>query len=144
MSDVPGSAFKLDLTVSDDDIDAQGHVSNVTIVKWFSRAAWLHSKSLGYDLGRYRELGAWFVVRRHEIDYHRSAVLGEALTLHTWPSQLGKATAERRYRLVHAAGGELVAAGLTLWAYIDIETGRPRRIPAAVADAFDPANWPDE
>lgn len=141
MSDVPANAFELPLVVGADDIDVQEHVSNVTVVKWFSRGAWLHSKSLGYDMARYHALGAWFVVRRHEIDYHRSARLGDELVLSTWPSALGKATAERRYVLRARASGERIAAGKTLWAFIEIATGRPRRIAGDVAAAFDPNNW---
>lgn len=137
---VPENAFVLELTVGEDDIDALKHVSNVTIVKWFSRAAFKHSESLGYDAEAYHRLGAWFVVRRHEIDYHNSAKAGDRLKLYTWPSGLKKVTAERRYRLERDEGAP-IAEGLTVWAYVDAETERPKRIPQAVRDTFDPAKW---
>lgn len=139
--DIPANAFRLSLTVADEDIDAQGHVSNVTIVKWMSRAAWEHSRSLGFDLDTYNQLGAWFVVRRHEIDYHAPANLGDKLIVHTWPSGLGKATAERRHVIQRSADGALIARGLNVWAFIDQQTGRPRRIPDSARQAFDPAKF---
>ncbi len=139
--DIPVKAFQLPLTVAEEDIDAQGHVSNVTIVKWMSRAAWEHSRSLGFDLEKYNALGAWFVVRRHEIDYHAPANLGDALVVHTWPTGMGKATAERRHVILRPVDGALIARGLNIWAFIDQRTGRPRRIPQSARDTFDPKRF---
>jgi len=138
---IPTNAFALPITVVEDDIDAQGHVSNVTIVKWMSRAAWQHSQALGWGVEQYRQLGAWFVVRRHEIDYHASAVLGDALIAYTWPSGLAKATAERRHVILRAADQAPVAVGLNRWAYVDATTGRPLRIPDELRRTFDPAQF---
>ncbi len=137
----PANAFEMRLTVGADDVDVQGHVSNVTIVGWISRAAWEHSKALGYDLDAYRELGAWFVVRRHEVDYHGFARRGDELTVSTWPTDLRKVVAERRHEIRRAADDALIAEALNVWAFVDATTGRPVRIPDAVRAAFDPAKW---
>jgi acyl-CoA thioester hydrolase len=141
VSDVPNSAFIWPVTVQPDDIDAQGHASNVSVVQWMNHAAWEHSKALGWDVEGYRRLGGWFVVRRHEIDYHRPSLAGDLLHCVTWPCGLGKAVAERRHRIVRVADGALVAEGLNIWAYIDAATGRPKRIPDELRDAFDPAKF---
>lgn len=139
--DPPASAFTISTDVTEDDVDELGHVSNVTIVKWMSRGAYAHSQSLGWDLEKYREVGAWFVVRRHEIDYHRFALAGDRVTLRTWPTALGKATAERRHVICRASDGEVIATGLNVWAFVDAATGRPRRIPDEARRAFDPARF---
>lgn len=136
--------FVFALRVSDDDVDEQGRVSNVTIVRWMSEAAFAHSAALGFDLARYRQLGAWFVVKRHEIDYHAAATAGDELVLYTWPSALKKVTAERRHHLVRRADGALIAAGLNVWAFIDAATGRPVRIPDEAREAFDPRRFVGE
>jgi acyl-CoA thioester hydrolase len=142
MSDsVPRNAFIWPITVAAEDIDAQGHASNVAIVSWMNIAAWEHSRSLGWDVAQYRESGGWFVVRRHEIDYHRPSRAGEALQCLTWPSALGKAVAQRRHRIVRISDGALIAEGLNLWAYIDITTGRPLRIGPALRETFNPARF---
>jgi acyl-CoA thioester hydrolase len=140
-TNIPANAFALSIDVARDAVDLQGHVSNVEIVRWMSRAAWAHSRALGFDEARYRQLGAWFVVRRHEIDYHASAVAGDRLICHTWPTALGKATAERRYIIRRTGDGVLIAAGRTVWAYVDMTTGRPVRIPQEVGAAFEPGRF---
>jgi len=137
----PASAFIVPIVVGVEDIDAQGHASNVSVVRWMNEAAWEHSKALGWDVEQYRQLGGWFVVRRHEIDYHRPSYLGDALHCITWPCGLGKAVAERQHRIVRLADGALVAEGMNLWAYIDASTGRPLRIPPELRQAFDPAKF---
>src|SRR5690606_17983078 len=76
---VPARAFVLPLTVVPEDVDEQGHASNVRILGYMNQAAIAHSDALGYDVARYREVGGIFVVRRHEIDYLASAYEGERL-----------------------------------------------------------------
>ena len=137
----PTTPFIWPVTVSEKDIDPQEHASNVAVVAWMNRAAWEHSKSLGYDTPDYRRLGGMFVVRRHEIDYHASAYLGDKLACYTWPSGASKARAERRHRIIRPADGALIAEGLNHWAYLDTTTGRPTRIPTQLRAAFDPARF---
>ena len=139
--EVPINAFVMEVTVGDDDIDMQGHVSNLEIVRWMSRVAWAHSTALGFDEVKYQELGGWFVVRRHEIDYLAPAVAGDRLVLSTWPSGLKRVTAERRHHLVRASDGAVVARGFNVWAYIGIDSGRPTRMPQNVREAFDPSRF---
>lgn len=136
---IPDNAFRWPVAVSESDIDGLGHASNVAIVGWISRAAWEHSKALGYGLEAYREIGGVFVVRRHEIDYRAQARLHDELICYTWPSALAKATAERRHRILRPADGTLIAEAYNVWAYLDMDSGRPKRIPAAIRDTFDPA-----
>lgn len=130
------NAFELPMTVIPDDIDEQGIAYNVTIIDWMMRAAIAHSTHLGFDRLAYARLEAMFVVRRHEIDYHRSARLGDELLLRTWPSFMKAATAHRCHEVV-ARDGTILAKGMNVWAYVDRTTGRPKRMPAEVLESFD-------
>ena len=138
---VPANAYALPVRVTAGMVDLQQRVSNHEILRIFSRAASMHSASLGWDLDAYRKLGAWWVVARHEVDYLQPARLDDELICHTWPSGLRKARAMRRHVLARPADGAVIARGLNTWALIDVETERPRRIPPEVIDAFDPAQW---
>ena len=138
---VPTNAYRLPVHVTAEMVDLQRRVSNHEILRIFSRAASMHSASLGWDLDAYRKLGAWWVVRRHEVDYMQPARLDDELVCYTWPSGLGKARAMRRHVLERPDDGVVIARGLNMWALIDVETERPRRIPQEVIDSFDPAQW---
>ena len=45
--------FILTLDVRPDDIDDFGHVNNLVYLGWMARAAWAHSKALGFDFKAY-------------------------------------------------------------------------------------------
>ena len=129
------------MSVIPKDIDDQRIASNVAILSWMIRSAVAHSTALGYDWRAYRRLGSMFVVRRHEIDYQRSALLGDRLVLRTWPSLIKAATAHRQHEVVRVSDGAMIARGLNVWAYVDSGTGRPTRMPAEVVEAFDPGRY---
>ena len=134
--DPPATAFIWRVTVDAAHIDAQQHASNVAVVGFMNEAAWRHSIALGFGPAEYRQLGGMWVVRRHEIDYDTQALFGDELLCHTWPSAMAKASAERRHRIVRAADGAIIAEGLNIWAYVDAQTGRPRRVPDVLRQAF--------
>jgi acyl-CoA thioester hydrolase len=129
--------FCLDLAVAAEDIDMLGHASNLAFVRWILEAALAHSAAVGFDLDAYRRLGAVFVVVRHEVDYLRPALRGDALEARTWISTVMAAKCQRATELVRKSDGRLLARGLTTWGYIELATGRPRRIDEELRVAFD-------
>jgi acyl-CoA thioester hydrolase len=138
---IPTNAFAWPIRVDSDLIDIQDRVSNHAIVELFSDAAWEHSKALGWGVEEYRQLGKWWVVRRHEVDYLAPAVLGDELVCYTWPCGLTRATAQRRHILIRPADGAVIAKAFNTWAVIDVTTGKPTRIPPELATAFDPETF---
>jgi acyl-CoA thioester hydrolase len=117
-------------------IDELDHVSNVAYVAWIQEVAKAHSAAVGWDSPAYFALGAVFVVRRHEIDYLAPVRKDERVRISTWIQNWSAATSERHTRIVKADSGAEVVRAKTLWAMIDFSTGRPRRIPPEVRDAF--------
>jgi acyl-CoA thioester hydrolase len=128
--------FEHVIRVGDDDIDMLGHASNIAFVRWIQEAAIAHSLACGLDMDGYRKLGAFFVVRRHEVDYLRPVLRSEALVLRTWIDSAAAAKCERATELARADGGVLVAKARTTWGYVEATTGRPTRIPDAIRVAF--------
>ena len=51
-----------------DEEDENGHVSNVSYVRWIQDAARAHSEAVGLARERYLEFGGTFIVKRHEVD----------------------------------------------------------------------------
>jgi len=140
---VPPNAFAVRFVVTEDMVDVQGRVSNHEYVRLLAQAAAEHSASLGWGLEAYRRLGAWWVVRRHEIDYLQPAHFGDELLCRTWPCGVSKASARRRHVIERPSDGTRILEALNTWALIDVASGRPRRIPRELIEAFDPARWTD-
>jgi acyl-CoA thioester hydrolase len=129
--------FCHDLVVGSDDIDALGHASNVAFIRWIQEVALAHSSAVGFYLEAYRRIGAIFVVVRHEVDYLRPALRGDVIEARTWISTVMAAKCQRSTELVRRSDGKLLARGLTTWGFVELSTGRPRRISEELRVAFD-------
>ena len=128
--------FRLIMMVGDDDIDMLGHASNLAYLRWVQDVALAHSEAVGFGLEGYQRIGGVFVVRRHEIDYLRPALRGDALEMRTWLPSVAAAKCHRATDITRAADGVTVARALTTWGFVEIATGRPTRIPDALRVAF--------
>jgi len=113
-----------------------GHANNVVYVAWLQTAAVGHSAAQGWPGPRYRELGQGWVVRSHAIEYLLPAFAGDHVVVETWVSSMRKVTSLRRYRIVRGGDGALLATAETNWAFVDLATGKPVRIPPEIAAAF--------
>ncbi len=130
--------FRVQIVAQASDIDELDHVSNIAYVRWIQDVALAHSAAVGLSWADYERIRGMFVVRRHEIEYLRSAKLGDAIDLVTWVADFRGAASQRRTRILRSDGGEELAHATTIWAYLARETGRPTRIPQDVIDAFIP------
>ena len=124
------------IAVNDDAIDVNRHVNNLAYLRWMQDAATAHSAAQGWPLERYLAAGAGWFVRSHFIEYLRPAFAGETLLLYTWVTGMTGLSSPRRYLFARDEDGVAVAKAETLWVFVDIETGRPARIPSEVQTAF--------
>jgi acyl-CoA thioester hydrolase len=144
------------------EIDALGHVNNAVYLNYLEQAGIEHSTALGFGADRLRELGGFFIARRHEIDYLRPALAGDLLQVVTWIGEQKGAQAVREYVLTRidppAGGGppadHFLAPGFaipatplvrarTYWVWAGVADGRPRRLPAEVRSAFQNPTLPE-
>ncbi|MBL9141849.1 MAG: acyl-CoA thioesterase [Phycisphaerae bacterium] len=116
---------------------AVAHVNNVEYVRWLDRAAELHADSLGFTRASMLAIDRMWFVARHEVNYRAEAFPGEALHVFTWVRTLGRSTSWRDTVIVRARDGAPVCEASTCWAYVDLSTRKPARIPPDVAAAFD-------
>lgn len=133
------AVFTLSTEVGEEDIDMLGHASNIAYLRWVQDVAVAHSAAVGLDMEGYSQLGAVFVVRRHEIDYLRPVVRGERLELRTWIDSAAAAKCKRATEIVRvsdSAAPVVAARAMTTWGFIELTTGRPTRIPDTVRIMF--------
>jgi acyl-CoA thioester hydrolase len=77
------------------------------------------------------------VVRSHFISYLRPAFAGETITLQTWVAEIKQRSSLRRYLVVRTNDQRVLVEAETNWVYIDLQSGRPLRIPNDLRAAFD-------
>jgi acyl-CoA thioester hydrolase len=128
--------FELHYRVVASDIDAMNHVNNLEYLRWTLKAAHAHSRSVGWPSERFKELGAGFIVRSHQIKYRLPALLGDAITIKTWIQNLQKFSSIRKYYILRTADGKRLADVETNWVFVDFKTTQLRPIPNAIGKAF--------
>jgi acyl-CoA thioester hydrolase len=124
--------------VQTSDIDELKHVNNEVYLRWLIEAATAHSSSLGLSLSKYLELGQAFVVRRHELDYRLPAYLGDKIHVKTWTEKFEGSRGLRHYEIIRERDSRVILAGLTVWVFIDMKTGRPTAIPKEILNLYFP------
>ena len=115
-------------------IDELGHVNNAVWVQWMEQVAVAHWRKVADPA--HQDDYVWVVVR-HEIDYLRAALEGEALIARTWVGEAPKgARFDRHMEFVGEADGKVRIRARTQWAIIDKSSGRPIRVPPQVVAPF--------
>jgi acyl-CoA thioester hydrolase len=130
------AVYRYELIVPTEVVDRNRHVNNVAYVQWMQDAALQHSAATGCT--RMTEaIGATWVARMHRIEYLSPAFGGEAVTVLTWVADFRKVRSLRRYKFVRTADQKVLAKGETDWVLVNASTGRPRAIPAELANLFE-------
>ena len=73
-----------------------------------------------------------FNVRRTEIDYLKPFRLGDTVEAFVRIEKLGATSLTKRFELAHAETGELHTVITMVSVHVDLETGRPVPLPAAI------------
>ncbi len=110
--------------------DAQGIVNNADYLSYFEvgRVEWLRAAGLSY-----RELekeGYGLVVVEVLARYKKPAFFDDELTVRTELTELKRASLSFGYTVLR--GEEVLVTGRTLHSGVDLTTGKPRRLPAAL------------
>ena len=118
------------------DIDDNGHVNNATYLTWIAALTGEHAEACGFGRAWSRAQGGVWVVRRHDITYHRPALNGDELELTVRVESIGGARGVRRTDIVRASDAAPVADCITEWVWVRLSDGRPARVPAPIRDAY--------
>lgn len=138
------AVFRYDVIVGPASIDALNHANNREFLRWMEEAAVAHSDARGWTTERYIASGASWVASSHRLDYLRPALLGDAVIVWTWLADLQAKTCCRRYVVTRADDGKALALGQTVWAFIDLASGRSVPVSAAVAAAYEVVHEVDD
>ncbi len=118
----PAPVFELELTVMQTDIDALGHVNNVTYLRWVQEVAVAHWRAAAPAADQERTL---WVVLRHEIDYRQAAYASDKIVARTWVGSATRVRFERFTEILRGSDRAILAQARTMWCSLDARTLRP-------------------
>ena len=114
--------------------DAQGIVYHANYLVWFEVGRTAFCEAAGYPYPRMESEGVLIAVTEVRARFRRPARYGDVVTVRTRFGGMQSRGCAFRYE-VFLPDGSLAAEGETRHVFID-RSGRPRQVPAAVADAF--------
>ena len=115
------------------DLDDLNHVNNIRYVEWIqdiSKKHWTHVTS--EDIQK----SLIWVVRNHNITYHKSAVLGNTILMNTYIKSNKGPISTRIVEIKNKATDELLVKAVTEWCLLDAKTFRPKRVPEEIQSLF--------
>jgi acyl-CoA thioester hydrolase len=136
----PTSPFQFPIRIYWEDTDAGGIVFYANYLKFFERARteWLRSLGFGQQVLR-DQSGGMFVVSETAVKYHSPARLDDTLVVTAELQDAGRVSltiVQRAYLRMDGQADRLLAEGTIRIGWVDSQTLKPGRIPAAVVEAL--------
>lgn len=129
--------FAIDVVVRDDDIDEYGHANNAVYLRWCDEVAWAHAEAVGLGKAAHVDLRRGMAAHRTELQYLAPALAGDRVRVGNWIVACdGRLRATRRFQVVRERDGAILLRALTRYVCIDLDSGKPRRMPPAFAERY--------
>jgi acyl-CoA thioester hydrolase len=125
----PEGVFQIQKRVEWRDLDAMQHLNNAVYPSYAEDAAMRLADHYGWSFKAWLDEGLAVVTRRHRIQYRQPATFQDTLEIATWLYNVRRTSATRCYTFRRLADSELLAQMETLWALVNIHTGKLARLP---------------
>ena len=96
----------------------------------------LHSSRSGFSIQDIPETHVLWMLLQGRVRLVGRAAWNDSVTVETWPRTMERITSTRNFE-VYGPDRSLVAVGESNWVLVNADTGRPARITAEIAKAYD-------
>ena len=130
-----GHVYTGQMRMRHDELDAFGRAHPSSYLRHLAQIAIDASSDAGFDSRWYEAAGARWLVRRTTFTVLRPVRAEAALSFRTWVEDFRRVRSRRRYEVSNPDGAPAVTA-VTDWVFVDLGTGRPRRVPREMEPRF--------
>jgi len=124
------SIFETELTIRPDDIDMNNHVHNSKYLDYVLAARYDQmQKDYKVTMEDFLERGFTWVVSQVNINYKRALILTDKIIVRTQVEDFNRSQSIVNFEIVKKENGKVAADGQFIYTMINIETGRPAKIP---------------
>lgn len=126
------------------DIDLMQHVNNAVYLDYITECGMQVVAAHHWPVERMLADGFGILVRRNQIQYLQPALLSDILNITTWFYDPRFASAVRFYQIDRPSDGATLAQIHSLGVWVDLSSGKPRRIPKEMLEDFAPNGVADQ
>ncbi len=123
-------------------IDFNGHVSNIVYVQWMEIARNRLLDAMGLSVQRIRHTGFSPVLIETHVTYRQPVFLGDSVMIAIWLTDVTPLYAWMAIRITRS-DGQLAAVARQRGVFVNLETGRPRRLKPDELQKFQAYLLPD-
>jgi len=118
------------------DTDCAGVVHNIAYLRFIETSRTLLAEQLGMGLVEMARTQVYPVVVRTEIDYKKTATLGDKLVVEGWLDSVDRLRFWCAFEVRRPSDGALIVTCRQMLAVIQMPAGKPVRLPADWAERF--------
>ena len=131
--------FVVPVSVEQRHIDELGHANNVHYLEWLQTCTWQHSVEVGLPPDDMLATGYAMAVREVRMQYLSATFVGDQLWVGDWlVSNDGRLRATRAFQILREGDEACVMRAEIDYICINVESGRPKRMPEVFATAYQP------
>jgi len=129
-----GHVYIVQVRLRHDELDAFGRAYPSAYLRHLAQVAIDASSDVGFDNRWYEAAGARWLVRRTTFTVSRPWRADSEMRVRTWAQDFRRVRSQRCYEAT--GNGETAFSALTDWVFVNVATGRPRRVPAEMEARF--------
>jgi len=131
------SVFETDIKIRPDDIDLNNHVHNTKYLDYVLAARYEQMiNNYKMAMEEFHKLNYNWVVSATYIEYKRSLLLGDKITVRTQVDSVNGAQSKVKFWIVKMENEKIAAEGYLLYTMISLKSGRPIRIPDEIIKRY--------
>lgn len=127
--------FGMDGQIRYSEVSPEGKLTDLSLMDYFQDASVYQSEKLGLGITFFKEHNVAWVLYSWQIEKVNLPRLGTKIIVDSWPYTMGGFYANRNF-VMKDTEGNILAKADSKWVLVDLETGRPKRIPQELADRY--------
>ncbi len=118
------------------EVDSEGYMTLNSVLDYFQDCSTFQSEELGVGLEFLMARNLAWVLTSWQVEIKRYPVYGENITVSTWPYDFKGFFGYRNF-LIKGKEEEICAYANSIWALLDLSSGKPARILQKMIDAYE-------
>ncbi|MBD9083433.1 MAG: acyl-[acyl-carrier-protein] thioesterase [Lachnospiraceae bacterium] len=127
--------YAFDSRIRYSETDSEGELTLNALLNYFQDCSTFHSEDVGLGIGYMKEIGQAWVLSSWQIVVDRYPRLGEKVKIVTLPYELKGFLGYRNFAMLDEEGNYLAKAN-SLWSLLDMTTGKPVAVNAAMHKGY--------
>ena len=127
--------FEFDSRVRYSEVDSKGQLTWLALMDYFQDCSVFHSEEVNLSVDYLAKNHIAWVLSSWQICVDRMPHLAEHITIQTWPYDMKGFYGYRNFAMKDEEGKRLAFAN-SVWVFVDVETGRPVRVPQEMAERY--------